>query len=143
VSVYLGFDFGRKRIGVAIGDSVTRAARPLRAVANDPGAVQRLLQEWNPAACIVGLPLSDDSGEQAITAEARAFADGLRRTFKGDVHLCDERYSSRAAAGDLRDARASGTMARRVRKGDEDSAAAKLILEQWMREAGLRAEGKE
>jgi len=142
VSLYLAFDFCRKRIGVAIGDSVTRAARPLRAIPNDPGEVQRLLAEWKPAACVVGLPLAEDSGEQAISVQARTFADGLRQNFTGDVHLCDERYSSRAAAGDLREARASGTMARRVRKGDEDSAAAKLILEQWMREEGLSAERK-
>ena len=142
MSVYLAFDFGRKRIGVAIGDSVTRAARPLRAIPNDPAEVQRLLMEWKPSTCVVGLPLTEDSGEQAITAQARAFAEGLRRNFEGDVHLCDERYSSRAAAGDLRDARASGTMTRRVRKGDEDSAAAKLILEQWMREQqGLGTRG--
>ena len=48
------------------------------------------------------------------------------------MHLCDERYSSRSARGDLKDARAAGLLKRRVREGDKDSAAARIILEQWL-----------
>lgn len=132
--VYLAFDYGTKRIGVAIGDAVTRAARGLGAVAEDWPGIERLLAEWKPAACIVGLPLGRDDEEQPITRRARAFAQELQRRFGGPVHLCDERYSSRSALGDLREARASGAMARRVRTGDKDSAAARVILEQWLGE---------
>ena len=132
--VYLSFDFGTKRIGVAIGDEVTRAARGLGAVPQDWKKIGQLLAEWSPAACIVGLPLGEDGGEQAITRQAREFARELQQHFKGPVHLCDERYSSRSARGDLRDARASGAMKRRVREGDKDSAAARIILEQWLAE---------
>ena len=135
--VYLSFDYGTKRIGVAIGDAVTRAARGLGAVTRDWQQIGKLLAEWTPAACIVGLPLGEDGGEQAMTRQAREFARELQRHFKGPVHLCDERYSSRSARGDLRDARASGAMKRRVREGDKDSAAARVILEQWLNDQGL------
>ena len=134
--VYLGFDFGTKRIGVAIGDAVTRAARGLGAVPQDWNKIGTLLAEWSPAACIVGLPLGEDGGEQAITRQARQFARELQQHFKGPVHLCDERYSSRSARDDLRGARAAGHLKRRVREGDKDSAAARIILEQWLTEQG-------
>ena len=132
--VYLGFDYGTRRIGVAIGDAVTRAARPLGAIAEDWPAIERLLAEWRPTACVVGLPLTVDDGEQPITQRARAFARELEKRFQGPVHLCDERFSSRSGLDDLRQARASGAMTRRVRKGDKDSAAARVILEQWLGE---------
>ena len=135
--VYLAFDYGTKRIGVAIGDAVTRAARPLGTVAEDWQAIEGLLAEWHPRACVVGLPLGRDNEEQPITQRARAFARELQKRFTGPVHLCDERYSSRAGVEDLRQARASGAMKRRVRTGDKDSAAARVILEQWLSEQGL------
>lgn len=141
--IYLAFDFGTKRIGVAIGDAVTRAARGLGAVGpvgpsgENWTEIERLLAEWKPAACVVGLPLDRDDSEQPITKKARAFAGELQKHFTGPVHLCDERYSSRAGLDDLRAARASGAMKRRVKPGDKDSAAAKVILEQWLAEKGI------
>jgi putative Holliday junction resolvase len=132
--VFLAFDYGTRRIGVAVGDAVTRAARGLGAVPQDWKRIGQLLAEWTPAACIVGLPLDEGGAEQAITRQARQFAQELGQRFKGPVHLCDERYSSRSAKGDLRDARAAGHLKRRVRQGDKDSAAARIILEQWLAE---------
>ena len=137
--VYLAFDFGTKRIGVAIGDAVTRAARGLGAVPQDWRQIGALLADWSPAACIVGLPLGESGEEQPITRQARQFAQQLQQHFKGPVHLCDERYSSRSARDDLRGARASGAMKRRVREGDKDSAAARIILEQWLAEQNGKA----
>jgi len=134
--VYLAFDFGTKRIGVAIGDTVTRAARGLGAVPHDWQRIGQLLAEWSPEACVVGLPLAESGEEQGITRQARQFAQQLQQHFKGPVHLCDERYSSRSARDELRTARASGQLKRRVRKGDKDSVAARIILEQWLAENG-------
>lgn len=132
---FLAFDYGEKRIGVAIGDSLTRSARPLPALAPaDRQAIERLVAEWRPAALIVGLPLDEDGSEQRITGPARRFAAALRQRLQLPVHEVDERYSSRAADELLREARASGRMTRRVRKGDRDARAACVILEQWLRE---------
>jgi putative Holliday junction resolvase len=95
-------------------------------------AVARALKEWRPAGCVVGLPVDLDGKEQGITAQARSFAEQLRSRFGIAVHLCDERLSSRAADEELRTARADGRLNRRVRKGDRDGVAARLILEQWL-----------
>jgi putative Holliday junction resolvase len=135
---FLGFDYGQRRIGVAVGDPLTRHASPLPAVRNnrDPdwAALDRVMREWRPQACIIGLPLDLDGNDQPITAQARSFAEQIRNRFGVPVHLCDERLSSRAADDELRNARSSGRLNRRVRSGDRDGVAARLILEQWLAE---------
>jgi conserved hypothetical protein TIGR00250 len=134
--VFLAFDFGTRRIGVAVGDSLTRSARPLPAVAHhaapDWKAIQTLLRDWRPGACIVGLPLDLDGNDQTITSQARQFAAELRHRFGVPVHLADERLTSRAADDLLRASRADGSHPRRLRKGERDGMAARLILEQWL-----------
>lgn len=133
---FLAFDYGHKRVGVAVGDVITGTARPLPTVqlGKEPDwkALLAPVVEWRPRALVVGLPLNDDGSDQAITTAARRFAEELARRSGLPVHLADERFSSRAADDALRDARASGRMNRRVRKGDRDGQAARVILEQWM-----------
>ena len=135
-SIYLAFDFGSRRIGVAVGDDLTRSARPLVTIDNarepDWPAIEREIKSWKPAACIVGLPLDLEGNEQKLSRAARAFAESLHERFALPVHTCDERFSSRAATDELRNARASGRMKRRVKSGDRDQQAARLILEQWL-----------
>lgn len=138
---FLAFDFGHKRVGAAVGDIITGTARPLPTVAStadepDWKSLLRLIAEWRPSALIVGLPLDDDGSEQPITTAARRFAAELGTRSQLPVHLADERFSSRAADDALRDARSSGRMTRRVRKGDRDGEAARVILEQWMATSG-------
>lgn len=135
MSTYLAFDFGEKRIGTAVGDSITGQARPLATLTGGLEAALKLVAEWRPKALIVGLPLNEDGSEQAITTKTRAFVKQLEARCTLPVHLADERYSSRAADDVLRSARASGAMSRRVRKGDRDGLAAKIILEQWLANA--------
>ena len=134
----LAFDFGHKRIGVAVGEALTGSASPLPTLVNhaepDWPALLRLIAEWRPTELVVGLPLDEDGGEQPITALARRFAEQLAQRSGLKVNLADERFSSRAADDALRDARSSGRMTRRVRKGDRDGEAARVILEQWLAE---------
>lgn len=135
--VALAFDFGLRRIGVAVGNSLTGQARSLTTLHHqgnpDWDAIQHLVAEWHPTALVVGLPLLEDGGEQAITEHARQFMQDLRQRFALPVHATDERYSSIAAADRLRTQRANGTRKRRVRKGDTDAVAAQIILETWLR----------
>lgn len=142
-SIFLAFDYGTRRIGVAVGDTLTGSARPLATIANgdqpDWRALDKALQEWRPQACVVGLPLDLEGNEQSMTRQARAFSQKLQERFKLPVHLADERHSSRAADDELREARSSGRMQRRVRSGDRDGQAARLILEQWLRDNASRA----
>lgn len=132
MATYLAFDFGEKRIGTAVGDTVTGTARPLATLTNGLDGAVKLVAEWRPKALVVGLPLMEDGTEQRITHLTRAFARELETRTKLPVHFSDERYSSRAADDLLREARASGAMARRVKKGDRDGLAAKIFLEQFL-----------
>lgn len=138
--VFLGFDYGLKRIGMAIGDELTRLARPLPVVTNgrepDWIAIDRQIREWRPDAVIVGLPIDLDGADQAITIPARHFAQELGARYKLQVFLVDERLSSRAADDEIRNARADGRKKSRVQKGERDGVAARLILEQFLSDLG-------
>ncbi|HET6655716.1 MAG TPA: Holliday junction resolvase RuvX [Gammaproteobacteria bacterium] len=136
-SYALGFDFGLRRIGVAVGQSLTQTAGGLGVVAARDGepdwpAIERLATEWRPHALVVGIPYNADGSEQPITERARGFAHTLGERLDLPVYLVDERLSSHAAEAELKAERQAGR--RRLRKGDIDSRAARLILESWLRE---------
>lgn len=131
--VYLGFDFGYKRIGVAIGQRLTLSASPLSTLdaklgVPDWNLVQKLIQQWKPAALIVGLPTCIDGTEQYTTAAARGFARQLRKRFALPAHLVDERLSTREARAHLFDVGGY----RKIKQSEVDSIAACVILEQWL-----------
>jgi putative Holliday junction resolvase len=95
----LGFDFGLKRIGVAVGNSSIRQAQPLAiisAATNDAkfAAIDALLKEWQPTRCIVGLPRHPDGAEHEMTVRCRRFANQLQGRYGVATALVDERYSS-------------------------------------------------
>lgn len=132
-AVALGFDFGTRRVGVAIGNGITGDARALTTVAQgDWQAIGELVAQWDPQALVVGLPLAADAGDQAITRRARAFMHGLDARFNLPVHAVDERYSTIEAADRLRAARASARRSKRLQRGDTDAVAAQVILESWL-----------
>ena len=98
----LAFDFGLRRIGVAVGNTLTRQARPLCIISAQTRTqrfdqIRDLLQQWQPDRVIVGLPLALEGGEQPATAQARRFANQLRGRFGIAVELVDERHSSMEA----------------------------------------------
>jgi putative Holliday junction resolvase len=136
---FFGFDFGLKRIGVAVGQTLTGSASPLGVVTSRAGepdweAIGRLVAEWRPAALVVGLPYNMDLSEQEMTAHARRFAEELARRFPLPVHTVDERLSSREAEAQLKERRQQGR--RRVTREDIDGAAACVILESWFNTRG-------
>ena len=132
----LGFDYGLRRIGVAVGQRITGTATALAIVRNsDAGpdwpALDGLLKTWRPQALVVGLPLTREGNEQPMTHAARAFAEQLRTRFALPVHFADERFSSRAAGANFAEARRAG----HARKKDAamlDAQAARCIVEQWL-----------
>jgi len=132
----LAFDYGRKRIGVAAGDSVTRCARPLTTVHCGPAgidwpAIERVVSQWQPAIIVVGVPFNADGSRSELTLPAEAFARELGQLHQIPVDTIDERFSSLEATTELRKARADGSRSRRVRREDVDAAAACVILERW------------
>lgn len=138
----LAFDFGLRRIGVAVGQTVTRSARAIATLAAADGepdwrALEALVEQWSPDLLLVGLPLREDGSESATTAAARRFAGELGRLGL-PVQLIDEVLTSAAAQDLLREQRAAGDRRRRIRKSDVDSMAAVLIAEQWLHERDVR-----
>lgn len=131
----LAFDFGERRIGIAVGELDLGIAHPLEtidAAANDArfARIAALLQEWRPVLLVVGLPLALDGREHRLTGLARKFAQRLHGRFGIETRLVDERLTSVEAQ---RDARESGLTARESKR-HLDPLAAKLILEAFFNE---------
>lgn len=136
--VILAFDYGTKRIGVASGDTLTGTARALVTLDSKNEtilwtAIDRLIREYQPAQLIVGLPWNMDGTPTLLTDASRAFGAELQNRYHKPVALVDERLSSREAEAQLREARASGIKKRRNTHADVDMIAAKILLEQWLR----------
>ncbi|WIM04634.1 MAG: Holliday junction resolvase RuvX [Candidatus Nitricoxidivorans perseverans] len=111
----LAFDFGTRRIGVAVGEMMLAHARPLTVIdaeANDArfGAIGRLVGEWQPRRLVVGLPVHPDGAEHEMTARCRRFARQLEGRFRLPVELVDERYSSCGLSAENIDAEAAAVI---------------------------------
>jgi len=126
----LGFDYGQHRIGIAVGQGVTRTATALCTVTSGDGTpdwprINRLVEEWHPQALVVGLPCHADGSESCMTRAARKFAHQLEARYGLPVHTMDERLSSHTA-GDLQRRDAPGATA------GIDAIAARIILQDWL-----------
>ncbi|MGI9263655.1 MAG: Holliday junction resolvase RuvX [Gammaproteobacteria bacterium] len=133
----LGFDFGLRRIGVAVGGSATGRAEPLTTITcrlNQPDweKLDQLMDEWKPALLVVGLPYNTDGSESEMTRAARKFAGRIQNRYRIPAELTDERLSSVEAEDKLREQRRSGARRRRVKKEDVDRGAAAVILQSWL-----------
>ena len=135
IEIVLGFDFGMKRIGVAVGQTITKTARPLATLKAHNGVpawetIKKLIQTWQPDALIVGVPLNMDGTEQKLTHAAKKFADELQSKFNLPVFGMDERLSTKDARERLF---ATGGY-KALQNGQVDSIAAQLILQNWLAE---------
>lgn len=131
----LAFDFGHRRIGVAIGQQITASARPLGAAGNGPSGpdwskISHWIDEWQPDRLIVGMPLHADGTPSELSADTLGFINELGR-FERPVESIDERYSSLEARELLKAERASGRRGR-IDKESIDATAAMLIAERWL-----------
>ena len=134
-STFLGFDFGLKNVGVAVGQSITKTATPLTIINatkdnNLWQQVAKLIETWHPDALIVGVPLNMDGTPQEMTKTARKFAQQLQISSGLPVYEVDERLTTKAAREEVY--RQGGYKA--LQKKAIDSIAAQLILESWMHE---------
>lgn len=123
----MAFDYGTRRIGVAVGNTLTRLGQPIKTIAEASGdaafkAIEGLLKEWQPNRLVVGLPCHPDGTEHVMSAKARRFGNQLHGRFQLPVEWVDERYTSAVleANPDMRD--------------NLDAESAALILEQYFLE---------
>jgi len=128
---FLCFDYGLRRIGVAVGQDLTGTASalvtlPARDGKPDWNAITRLMEDWRPDAVVVGLPLNMDGTDHALTHRARRFGNQLHGRYNLPAHFMDERLSSLEAEQLLK--------GKSHHKQDIDKLAAKVILESWLAE---------
>jgi putative Holliday junction resolvase len=128
----LGFDYGRKRIGVAVGQQITRSATALTTVRARDGkpdwpAIGQLIAEWKPDALVVGIPYHMDGTEQDMTRAARRFCRQLEGRFRLPVYQADERLTSYIVESSLPAKSNNG-------HHDIDPLAARLILQDWLQQ---------
>jgi len=123
----MAFDFGTRRIGVAVGNTLTKAGQPLKIITESSEdarfrSIQTLIKEWQPNQLVVGLPCHPDGTEHEMSAKARRFGNQLYGRFHLPVEWVDERYTSAVLEGDpdMRD--------------NLDAESAALILEQYFLE---------
>jgi putative Holliday junction resolvase len=126
--VVLAFDFGARRSGVAIANTVTRSARPLTTIDSSTQearwkAIEALVDEWQPDEFVVGIPRYLDGTPHELTARCERFARQLEGRYRRPVARVDERYSSAVSRG----------------AADIDAEAAAVILQQWFEEGGRDA----
>ena len=131
-STVLAFDFGERRIGIAVGEHLLATANPLTTIDNESNEIRfqiitDLIHEWQPKLLVVGLPLSTDGSEHAVTQLCKKFARRLNGRFNIPVILIDERYSSIEASRLLNDTGIKG----RAQKAMLDQVAAQTILQSY------------
>jgi putative Holliday junction resolvase len=117
----LAFDFGEKRIGVAVGNTITKTAEPLKIIQEKNQdqrfkAIELIITEWRPQILVVGLPTHPDGAEHEMTQKAKRFGNQLKGRFLREVIWVDERYTSVSV------------------DGGNDALAAQLILQQYLEE---------
>ncbi len=132
MSTVLGFDFGTKYIGVALGQTLTKVAKPLLSITrknkeHDWKIIQELIEKYQPECLVVGKPLTLDGQEQKLTRLCAKFANRLRGRFNLPVFEEDERLTSMQAQAIIKDMKYRGNKKQLV-----DKIAAQIILQSWM-----------
>lgn len=133
--IVIGFDFGLKRIGVAIGQTITKTARPLDTIYAKSGepnwhAIGKLIEKWQPDALVVGIPLNMDGSLQKISTDAAKFGVSLRERYHLEVYEIDERLTTK----DARERLFQEGGYQSLQDGQVDRVAAQLILQNWFAE---------
>ena len=139
VGTLLAFDFGHRRIGIAVGQTLTGSASALAVVSAsaqpDWPSIDRIIADWKPVSLVVGLPLAADGAETEMSSDARQFGRDLHKRYEIPVLFEDERLTSFGAEQRFIDARAKGGM-RRKDALSKDALAAQIILESWLHSHG-------
>jgi putative Holliday junction resolvase len=138
----LGFDVGAKRIGVAVGNSISMSAREIgvldmRESGPDWPQLDRWLREWRPDRLIVGDPLNLEHSDQTSRQRARKFAEDIATRYRLPVEQVDERASSIEAAQRFAEGRRAGAR-KRHQAAQLDALAAVIIVERWLGEPSSR-----
>lgn len=129
----IGFDFGQRRIGVAIGNNISKTAQPLTTIESTSRdqkfkVIQKIIKEWQPISIVVGIPFNIDGSEHQVTNLSKNFAKQLEQKYSLPIHLIDERYTSIEANNEIKNKKID----LKKRKLLIDQIAAKIILQSYL-----------
>ena len=129
----IGFDFGQKRIGVAIGNNISKSAQALITIESASSnqkfeVIQKIMDEWQPVSIVVGVPFNVDGSEHKVTNLCKKFAKQLEQKYALPIHLIDERYTSIEASYEIQDKKID----LKKKKLLIDQIAAKIILQSYL-----------
>ena len=129
----IGFDFGQKRIGVAVGNNISKTAQALITIESSSNnqkfeAIQKIMEEWQPISIVVGVPFNIDGSEHKVTNLSKKFAKQLEQKYSLPTHLIDERYTSIEASHAIKDKKID----LKKKKLLIDQIAAKIILQSYL-----------
>ena len=137
-NVIMGFDYGTRKIGIAVGQLITKTANPIAIISARDGVpdwseIEKLILEWQPTQFVIGLPLNMDETESEMSQRSLKFARRLTGKFNIPHHTIDERLTSREARS-LHESHSSTRRGPADRSRDEiDDIAAQIILESWLK----------
>ena len=136
-STYIAFDFGMKKMGIAIGQNITNTASPMDSVVMKNGnpdwnALKQLIEEYRPTSIILGKPDVKDKSSEALMKKIEAFKEILEMDLNQNVEWALEHLTTEDAKEKLKLQRQEGILSRRIMKGQVDSMAAAIFLQDWM-----------
>jgi putative Holliday junction resolvase len=136
-SVLIGFDFGTKKTGVAIAQCITRTASTLKAVQMKQerpnwNQLDQIINDYKPNFAVIGSPGRTSQETSALTEKVENFASAIEKRYTMFTELFDESYTTRLATEELKNQRKTGILNKKIKKGQVDSMAAKILLEHWL-----------
>ena len=136
-SILIGFDFGMKKTGVAIAQRITQTATALTIIEMKDGCpkwsqLDQIIKDYKPDLAIIGIPGRENVQTSKLADKIQNFASAIEKHYTMPTILFDESYSTSMARQELKDQRSKGILKKRIKKGQVDSMAAKIILEQFL-----------
>ncbi len=135
--VYIAFDYGLKKTGVAIAQSITKTASPLLALKMNNGEpdwenIDSIFENFKPNCAIFGMPEKQINESNSLTKKINSFSSKIEKRYQISIGFINEHLTSKIAKDKLKEQRQEGILLRQIKKGQIDSMAATIILQEWM-----------
>lgn len=135
--VYIAFDYGLKKTGVAIAQSITKTASPLLALKMNNGEpdwedIDSIFENFKPNCAIFGMPEKRINESNSLTKKINSFSSKIEKRYQISIRFINEHLTSKIAKDKLKEQRQEGILLRQIKKGQIDSMAAAIILQEWM-----------
>ena len=135
--IYIAFDYGLKKTGVAIGQSITMTASPLTSLSMDNGEpnwseIDIIFEDFKPSCAVFGMPEEHINIDKTLVDNIKTFSSEIKKRYGISIKFINEHLTSKIAKDQLKEQRQEGILHRQLKKGQIDSMAASIILQEWM-----------